>query len=290
MKKYIVAILVLLTLFLSACGKTQQDEDNNEKPITSSCRDNPLSDSCYRPSGDLSHESTIREEELVFENFENERINQKPRNWLIYSNPEYQAGSVSATVVSQDDNKFVKLYSDGSAKPPYPQGAASPTLIFTTKFNLDESQKGLMKIDVMMPEEENNIMSFGVSAGAVNVISFTVDKDYKLSAKVGGPFFYFSGNNDAGDTYNFDITLNPNLWYRFEVSWDIALNRVKGYMVSDEGKTLLVDKPFHISNRFNAKQDGIILGPNVVKITMPYSRLNVGYGFIDNVSVERLED
>lgn len=291
MKKYIILLLVIGLFGLVGCQNNTKDQNGDVVIETESpCKDNPFGEGCYTPSKDLDHISTDIEEFLVEDNFEGERINQKPRKWLIYSNPEYKAGAVDAKVLEEDGNKFVRLYSDGTAKPPYPQGAAQPTLIFTTKFNLDLTKKGRLEIDVMVPEEENNQVSFGLSAGAVNVINFTINKDYKLSSKVGGPYFYFSGNADAGDTHGTDIVLSPNKWYKFEFNWDIKLDKVQSFIYIDGVKQLVVESAFHVSNHFNAKLNNDILGPNVVSITMPYSRLNVGYAFIDNVKVSRMED
>lgn len=292
MKKYILLLLLVFGLFGIVGCQNNSEEPNGDKIIEteSPCKDNPFGEGCYNPSKDLDHISTEIEEFLVEDDFEGERTDQKPRKWLIYSNPEYKAGAVDAKVLEEDGNKFVRLYSDGSAKPPYPQGAAQPTLIFTTKFNLDLTKKGQLEIDVMVPEEENNQVSFGLSAGAVNVINFTISKDYKLSSKVGGPYFYFSGNADAGQTHPTDIVITPGKWYKFLFTWDIEQDKVQSFIYLDDQKELVVDSAFHVSNHFNAKLDNEILGPNVISVTMPYSRLNVGYAFIDNVKVSRMED
>ena len=114
-----------------------------------------------------------------------------------------------------DEGKYVKMYSDGKWAPMYPQNAPTPTFIFTTKFNLDKERKGVAYGSVLLPSEEllpegetYNSVTIGVATGAVNTISVTIGNDLKISVKVGGPFYYHSGNNDSGE--NSRRTKPPN--------------------------------------------------------------------------------
>lgn len=272
--------LIILLLFLMGC--------NNEKEKSSPCKDNPLSEECYVPTGDLNHISPIRDEYLVSETFEEERVGQTPRNFLLYENSEYRPGMAVAKVEEVSGNKYVSLFSNGKGRPPYPQNAPTSTLIFTTKFNLDQTKKGALKIDMMVPSENNNVVHFGLSAGAVNTMSFIIDKEYNLRLKVGGPFYYYSGNNDGGDETNLNMKITPDVWHTFEIHFDVNENSLKAYM-HKPNLTLLHETTFHVSNRFNAKQDGEILVPNNVKITMPAGNFE-GFAYTDNISVFRLED
>jgi hypothetical protein len=292
-----ILLVFILSLLLVGCTQatTETTPPTTFSPTTSlisttaglsPCRDTPLADGCYVPSGDLNHLSPIPNEYVVSEDFETDRVGQIPRNWLLYTNPEYKPNGVYARVVEEEDNKYVMMYSDGREKPPYPQQAATPTFIFTTKFNLDLSRKGVAYADLMVPDEEANALSFGVSTGAVNVISVTINTDYSLFTKVGGPFFYYSANADSGDYYTSGITVTPNTWVRIKLTWDADLDRVQAFLIEGETETMLVEQPFHRSNRFNARPGGAILVPNVVKITMPYAVS--GYGFVDNVIVEEV--
>lgn len=270
-----------MLVFLVGCAKTPTQKE-------SACKDNPLSDTCYTPSKDLNHISPIADEFLVDDTFEAEREGQMPRNFLLYENSEYKPGYVHAKVIKAEDNQYVELFSNGRGRPPYPQNAPTSTLIFTTKFNLDQTGKGILKLDMMVPSTENNEVHFGLSAGAVNVMSFVIKKDYSLHLKKGGPFFYYSGNNDGGEVINLNKTITPDQFITFEIHFNVKENNLKAF-IHEATITLLHESTFHRSNRFNAKEDGAILGPNNVKITMPAGILE-GFAYVDNVFVGRMED
>ena len=296
--------LLLGILTLSACSMSlavvEEDLDlvihNNvqQRPFIEStgevdyfCKFSPLAPECYTPSDDLDFISPIPDEYTIEETFEYEMLNQMPSNWLLYSNAEYNAGGVSARVVQMDGFRAVRMYSDGLKKPPYPQAADTPTFIFTTKFNLDIDRKGIAYGSLMIPTEDGNSVTMGVSTGAVNTISVTIGRDMKLSVKVGGPFFYYSGSNDAGTIYETTYTLEKDTWYDFKFSWDAELNLIQAFIVIDEVETLLHEGEFHVSNRFNADPAGEILVPNVFKVTMPSGRNISGYSYLRNIIVER---
>lgn len=276
-------IVLLMLIFLVGCTKT-----GGTKETESPCKDNPLSADCFIPSKNLDHISPTPDEYLVDDNFEAERPGQMPRNFLLYENSEYRPGMVHAKVIKAEDNQYVELYSNGKGRPPYPQNAPTSTLIFTTKFNLDKTGKGALKIDMMVPSENNNEVHFGLSAGAVNVMNFIIKKDYSLHLKKGGPFFYYSGNNDGGEVVDLNKTITPDTWITFEIHFDVHENNLKAFIHADT-VTLLHESTFHRSNRFNAKEDGEIFAPNNVKITMP-AGIFEGFAYVDNVIVKRLED
>lgn len=285
-KRYILVLLILLTL-LVGCTSEPIDETNDNGIIISECRDTPLAAGCYIPSDDLNHISTDPVEYLITEDFDTERVGQAPRNWLLYKNQEYKADGVRAIIAEADGgNRYVRMYSDGLRAPAYPQSAPTPTFIFTTKFNLDIDRKGVAYGSVMIPSEvTSNAVTLGVSTGAVNAISVVIGADRKVSVKVGGPFFYYSGSGDGGSEYATAFTLSKDIWYSFRFEWDAALNEVKAFIIIDEVETMLYSGEFHISNRVNAESSGAILVPNVFKVTMP--RYSSGWAYLDNVIVER---
>jgi hypothetical protein len=298
MKKKSLAVLILLILWGCQARTTETTEPltttipptllsttSTMTDIESPCKDTPLAEGCFVPSSDLNHLSPVHEEFTITETFDDERVNQQPKNWLLYSNSEYLAGGVYARVEYVEDNGFVRLFSDGAKKPPYPQGAATPTFIFTSKFNLDQTKAGSMAVSLMVPDTNNNSVSAGVSTGAVNTISVTIDNDYSVFVKVGGPYYYYSGTGDGGTYYPTDIVVQPNTWIRFKFTWDAADNLVQAYFVDGVGETLLVAVPFHVSNRFNATAEGAILVPNLVRVTMPYGQSGIAY--LDECIVER---
>lgn len=304
MRKYLSILLLFGIILLSACSMNRKEDEETviSDPIVNMplvedtdlidyfCKFTPLSPECYTPSDDLNFISPIEPEYTIDETFEFEMLNQMPSNWLLYSNSEYKAGGVSARVVQMDGFRAVHMYSDGLQKPPYPQAAATPTFIFTTKFNLDMDRKGVAVGSLMVPSADGNSVTMGVSTGAVNTISVTIDRDMNLSVKTGGPFFYYSGNNDAGDTISTGRTLSRDTWYQFMFTWDAELNVIQAFIYDTTlGYVLLHEGPFHISNRYNAEVNGAILVPNVFRVTMPSGRNISGYSYLANVSVSRKE-
>ena len=304
MKRKLNVLLLFGLIILSACSmgvnnvleESMITDPTHQVPLAEEvdlvdyfCKFTPLSPECYTPSDDLNFISPIEPEYTIDETFEFEMINQMPSNWLLYSNPEYKAGGVSARVVQMDGFRAVHMYSDGLQKPPYPQAAATPTFIFTTKFNLDIDRKGVAIGSLMVPSTEGNSVTMGVSTGAVNTISVTIDRDMNLSVKTGGPFFYYSGNNDAGDTIPTGLVLQRDQWYTFVLVWDAEINQVQAYLVDldNEELVLLHEGPFHISNRYNAEASGAILVPNVFRVTMPSGRNLSGYSYLAFVKVDR---
>ncbi|MDD3113190.1 MAG: hypothetical protein WCR28_03715 [Candidatus Izemoplasmatales bacterium] len=296
--KKILLILLFTVIVLGGCAeKTTTDNQSTTTPITSlnsttaieesPCKDTPLADGCYIPMDDINFEEFVREEYTINETFETDMIGQIPRNWLLYMNAEYKPQGVMATVVEEEDNRFVEMYSDGRQRPMYPQNAPTPTFIFSTKFNLDIQRKGVCYLDLMVPEENKNAVSAGISTGAVNTISITINNDYSVFVKVGGPFYYYSSNSDGGVYYETSVSVAPGVWSSFKLTWDADLNLVNAYVIEGDSETLLVSVPFHVSNRFNAKSNGTILVPNVVKVTMPYGQS--GYAYIDNVVIEEAD-
>lgn len=286
MKKWMIMMLLFMVIVLSGC----QEEATNviETPEDYFCKDQPLSEACYTPSDDLDFISTVPVEYVITETFDTERVNQSPRNWLLYRNEEYAIDGVKAMIAEDnEDNRYVKMFSDGLKAPMYPQSAPTPTFIFTTKFNLDIDRKGIMEGSLLIPSDvPGNPVSFGVSTGAVNTISVVIGSDLKLSVKVGGPYFYYSGTGDGGDTIATSHTLVKDSWYRFRFEWDASLNSVKAYLYVADTPQLLYSGGFHISNRVNALMSGMILVPNVVRVTMPRNYTD-GWAYLDNVMVER---
>ncbi len=286
MKKKLLFLLCFILLVFSGC--TPEATEEKKSP----CQDDPLGESCYVPDDELNFISPIPEEFVINEDFENEALNQLPSNWLLFKHEEYSVNGVRAFVDEEDGNRYVRMYSDGKQAPLYPQQAPNSTFIFTTKFNLDQSRKGIAYGSIMIPSEEklpegekSNGLTLGLSTGAVNTISIIVSQDLKLSVKVGGPFFYHSGNGDSGNTQQTTIALEKDQWYRFRFEWDASLNELKAFLVTTEGDEVLYDGNFHISNRYNASETEEILVPNVFKVTM--ARNYSGWAFLDDVKVER---
>jgi len=284
MKKSILGVIISLLIVLSGCvQKTPPIEE--EKDFR--CKDTPLVEGCYVPSDDLNFISPIADEYTISETFETDRVNQMPRNWLLYRNEEYKADGVKATVLESSGNRFVELFSDGLKAPMYPQSAPNPTFIFSTKFNLDLDRKGVAYASVMLPSNKpTDSISFGVSTGAVNTIQAVIGSDLKVQIKVGGPFFYYSGTSDGGDTHSTNVTILKDTWYTFKFEWDASTNVVSAHIKQGEQFMSLYSGAFHISNRVNALPSGQILVPNVFKVTMPRNYTNT-YAFLDNVIVER---
>jgi hypothetical protein len=286
MKKISILLILILVMAFSGC---------EEDPEVSKCLDDPLGEGCYVPPEDLQFQSPIKPEYVIDENFEGEPLNQMPSNWLLYKNEEYLPNGVQAFVVQEGGNNYVKMFSDGKQKPMYPQGASTPTFIFTTKFNLDQARKGIAYGSVLIPGPEklpengqHNGVTIGLATGAVNTASVTIGKDLKIYVKIGGPFFYHSGNNDSGDIHVTNITVEKNQWYRFRFEWDAALNKIKIDLLNGENTVNIYDGAFHISSRYNALANGKIQVPNVFKVTMDYN--SSGWAFLDNVKVERKVD
>jgi hypothetical protein len=288
MKKYTISLLFILIFIVSAC---------TEIPITSDptiiedyiCKDNPLGEGCYIPAEDLNHISPIPQEYLISETFDSENVGSMPRNWLLYRNEEYAINGVR-TIIGEEDggNRFVRMYSDGRNTPPYPQSTniTKPSFIFTTKFNLDIDRKGVAYASIMIPEEETSSgVNVGVATGAVNVIGVQIGSNMAVTIRVGGPFFYYSGNGDGGDIYNTSLTLTKGIWYRFKFIWDANENMVAAYHLDGENEILLHTDEFHISNRVNAIASGEIMVPNVVRVTMMQNL--PGWAYLDDVIVER---
>ena len=153
----------------------------------------------------------------------------------------------------------------------YLQNAPTPTFIFTTKFNLDKERKGVAYGSVLLPSEEllpegetYNSVTIGVATGAVNTISVTIGNDLKISVKVGGPFYYHSGNNDSGEKFATDKTAELDTWYRFKFVWD-AEGSYTAYLIQDGEELLLHSGKFHVSNRYNTCQTGEIWFPTSSK-------------------------
>lgn len=283
MKKSLLMMVFIFMMILSACS-----EKTPELTIEDyACKDTPLKEGCYTPSNDLDFISPVAEEYLISETFETDRVNQMPRNWLLYRNEEYKADGVKATILELNENRYVELFSDGLKAPMYPQSAPNPTFIFSTKFNLDIDKKGVAYVSVMLPSNKpTDAISFGVSTGAVNTISAVIGTDLKVKVKVGGPFFYYSGTADGGDEFSTAYTLNKDTWYTFKFEWDASLNLVSAKIKQGENFVLLYSGQFHISNRVNALATGAILVPNVFKVTMPRNYMN-SYAYLDDVIVER---
>jgi hypothetical protein len=302
MKKLILLTMFLWMILLLGCqNTTTTPTTSTTSTLTSTisstttltttwespCKDTPLAEGCYVPSYLQTQIPDDIEEFTLNETFEADFVNQMPPNWLLYSNEEYEPGGVSARVVESGDNRYVRMISDGLQRPMYPQGAPTPTFIFTAKYNLDLDRKGVVTLDLYVPSSNGNAVTAGVSTGAVNTIAVILNNEMALSVKVGGPFYYYSQNNDAGVTLATGITLSRDQWYRFRFEWDASQNRVAAYLVTNEGETLLHAGTFHISNRFNAQPQGEILVPNVVRVTMPYGQ--AGEAWLDNVIVSRKE-
>lgn len=294
MKKIMIFQIVTVLMVLVGCSTETSTTGTNLTQTTtttievleeSPCKDTPLASSCFVPSDDLDFISNIPDEYLLTENFNSEVLNQQPMNWLLFTNSEYSRNGVFAKVLESGSNRYVQMFSDGKQRPLYPQSAPTPTFIFTTKFNLDQTRAGVAYADVMIPSEDGNSVSVGVSTGAVNTISIIIDTDLSLLVKVGGPFFYYSQNGDGGDYYSTGITLDEDKWYSFRFDWDAELDYLAATLITETEDILLFSGNFHISNRFNILPDGEILVPNVVKVTMPYGRS--GYAYLDNVIVER---
>ncbi|MDY0209932.1 MAG: hypothetical protein RBQ91_00810 [Acholeplasma sp.] len=284
--KKIMSITLVLLLVLVGCENQTLEQ---QTPIFESvCKDNPIKESCYTPSYDLEFVDTDKEEYLIEETFETEFLNQMPSNWLIYKNEEYSSKSVWAKVIEKDDNKILQMYSDGINAPMYPQGVAKPsTFVLSSKFNLDKSRKGEITGKIMIPEVEGNEVSFGVSTGAVNTASIIINQQMRLLVKIGGPFFYHSGNNDSGDTIDTGLTLNKGVFHQFTITWDAMLNQIT--VIYNNQSLKLYEGSFHISSRYNASETGDIYVPNVVRVTMPKGFDYHGFAFLDDVIVSHKE-
>ncbi len=294
MKKIMIFQLVFVLIFLVGCSidtnittTTLSQETTTTQVLIeeSPCKDTPLASGCFIPSDDLDFISSIPDEYLLNESFDTEVLNQQPMNWLLYTNSEYSRNGVFAKVLELEDNRYVQMYSDGLQKPLYPQSAPTPTFIFSSKFNLDQTRAGVAYADVFIPSVDGNSVTVGVSTGAVNTISVIIDTDMSLLVKVGGPFYYYSQNGDGGDYYSTGITLEEDTWYRFRFDWDAETDYLAATLITDTEDVLLFSGNFHISSRFNILPDGDILVPNVVKVTMPYGLS--GFAYLDNVIVER---
>ncbi|MDO9628599.1 MAG: hypothetical protein Q7I99_01755 [Acholeplasmataceae bacterium] len=286
MKKIVSVLVLMLTLIISACsevGSPSTPVNLEDYP----CKDTPLAEGCFIPSSDLDHISANPEEYLINEVFDTERVGSNPRNWLLYRNQEYAVDGVRTVIAEETGgNRYVRMYSDGLRAPMYPQSAPTPTFIFTTKFNLDIDRKGVAFANIMIPNDvSSNEVTLGVATGAVNTIGVTIGQDLKVSVKLGGPFFYYSGSGDGGDTIATSLTITKGNWYTFKFEWDASTNLVAAYLVDDQNQTLLHSGSFHISNRVNALANGDILVPNVFKVTMP--RYSAGWAYLDRVIVER---
>ncbi|PKK87555.1 MAG: hypothetical protein CVV63_00630 [Tenericutes bacterium HGW-Tenericutes-8] len=284
MKKTIVLLLMLL-VFVSGCEQTEPVEQ--ETVTESLCKNTPLAPNCYDPNFDLDFVETENQEYLINETFENEFNNQTPSNWLLYKNEEYSAQSAVAKVIALDDNKYVSMYSDGKNAPMYPQGVAKPaSFILSTKFNLDTARKGVMTGKIMVPSVNGNEVSFGIYTGAVNTASIILDKQMKLYVKIGGPFFYHSGTADSGTLVDTGLTLSLDTFHRFTFEWDATTNEI---IVIYHGETdqILYQGTFHVSSRYNATENGEIIVPNVIKVTMPKALNMAGYACLDDVIVTR---
>ncbi|MCR3905546.1 MAG: hypothetical protein NUK62_00760 [Tenericutes bacterium] len=286
MKKRLILILLVFVFIVSGCASSgvPTNETQLEDYI---CKDNPLGEGCYVSSGDLNHISPIKTEYTIEETFDTERVGQTPRNWLLYMNEEYDLGGVQTIIAEEESgNRYVQMYSDGKRSPTFPQNAPLPTFIFTSKFNLDVDRAGVAYASVMIPSDKDaNTVFVGVATGAVSTIAVIINTNLSVNIKVGGPFFYYSGSGDGGDTHTTNITIQKNLWYDFRFEWDASLNEVKAFLIQDDVETELYSGPFHVSNRVNALANGDILVPNVFRVTMP--RYSDGWAYLDNVIVER---
>ncbi len=284
MKKSILGVMITLLIVLSGCVQKTPEPEAEKDYI---CKDTPLAEGCYVPSDDLDFISPVADEYTISETFETDRVNQMPRNWLLYRNEEYKTDGVKATIVENGDNRYVELFSDGLKAPMYPQSAPNPTFIFSTKFNLDQDRKGVAYASILLPSDKpTDSISFGVSTGAVNTIQAIIGSDLKVQIKVGGPFFYYSGTADGGDIHLTNITIQKDTWYTFKFEWDASTNVVSASIQQGDQFTALYSGAFHISNRVNALVDGAILVPNVFRVTMPRNYTNT-YAYIDDVIVER---
>ena len=284
MKKSILGVMITLLIVLSGCVQKTPEPEAEKDYI---CKDTPLAEGCYVPSDDLDFISPVADEYTISETFETDRVNQMPRNWLLYRNEEYKTDGVKATIVENGDNRYVELFSDGLKAPMYPQSAPNPTFIFSTKFNLDQDRKGVAYASILLPSDKpTDSISFGVSTGAVNTIQAIIGSDLKVQIKVGGPFFYYSGTADGGDIHSTNITIQKDTWYTFKFEWDASTNVVSVSIQQGDQFTALYSGTFHISNRVNALADGAILVPNVFRVTMPRNYTNT-YAYIDDVIVER---
>lgn len=287
MKKIVISfILVSMTLTLGACDKTKEEPIVDEEK-QSVCMEQPLSSGCFDPNFDLDFISPTKEEFLISETFETEFLNQQPYNWLLYRNQEYQADSVSARVVEMDGNKVVKVFSDGKYSPAFPQGVSKPeSLILSTKFNLDQTRSGVATGKIMVPSNEGNEVSFGIYTGAVNVASILIDRQMKLTVKIGGPFFYHSGSGDSGIYIDTNLTLTRDEFHQFSFHWDGNTNLLK-VVLNQTTDVILYEGEFHISARTNAVATEFLQVPNVFKVTMPKALNMQGYAYIDDVIVTR---
>lgn len=284
MKKKFIVLMVLMLTLLFGCADNLDPEDIVIEDYV--CKDTPLAEGCYIPSDDLNHISPTPLEYTIEEDFESDRIGQMPRNWLLYKNEEYKINGVSAIVAEADGNRFVKMYSDGLKAPAYPQSAPTPTFIFTSKFNLDIDRKGVAYGSIMIPSSvTSNVVSLGIATGAVNTISIVIEANLKVSVKVGGPYFYYSGSGDGGDVYATSYTLLRDQWYQFKFEWDASTNVIKAIIILNDIEIELFSGPFHISSRYNAEATGAISVPNVFKVTMP--RYMSGWAYLDDVLIER---
>lgn len=294
MRKFILLFLAVLVILTGCASSTTTTENLTTLyvPTTeaeSPCKDTPLAEGCYVPSYLQTLVPEAPAEYTVEETFEAEFVDQMPGNWLLYSNEEYDPRGVWAKVaLDGEGNRYVNMYSDGLEKPMYPQNAPTPTFIFTTKFNLDVERKGIATVRLMVPSVSPNSVSAGVSTGAVNVLSVTLSSTMALSVKVGGPFYYYSQNADAGTVIATGITLQHDVWYTFEFTWDAAENRITAAWIEGETVHSLYAGAFPISSRYNATADGMIFVPNVVRVTMPYQ--SSGYACLDDVIVARKGD
>ncbi|MDG0889626.1 hypothetical protein [Paracholeplasma manati] len=284
MKKSILGVMITLLIVLSGCVQKTPEPEAEKDYI---CKDTPLAEGCYVPSDDLDFISPVADEYTISETFETDRVNQMPRNWLLYRNEEYKTDGVKATIVENGDNRYVELFSDGLKAPMYPQSAPNPTFIFSTKFNLDQDRKGVAYASILLPSDKpTDSISFGVSTGAVNTIQAIIGSDLKVQIKVGGPFFYYSGTADGGDIHSTNITIQKDTWYTFKFEWDASTNVVSAFIQQGDQFTALYSGAFHLSNRVNALADGAILVPNVFRVTMPRNYTNT-YAYIDDVIIER---
>lgn len=298
-KSLLMLILLMFSLVLFACSG--EEEPTEQQSIGF---DDPFSPDIYIPTSDLEHISPVPDEYTIQEDFDAETLNQTPRNWYLYTNNEYgisesyYEGSslayyvpqeVLARTVGDETNQYVEMYSAGVHAPMYPQGAPTPTFIFTAMFNLDQDRAGVAYGSLMVSSDKhNNKVTLGVSSGSVTTISVTIEENLDLTVKVGGPFFYYSGTADAGDTYDTDYTLSKDTWYSFKFEWQAATDFLAAYLLVDDTYVLLWQGNFHISSRVNALETGTIMVPNVVRVTMP--RYQEGWAYLDDINVERWGD
>ena len=283
MKKILCLCLFLFVIFISGCKESPIDEET-ETP--SPCRDNPLSSECFALRDLDLIERTPEDEYEIDEDFESDYLDCSPLSWLLFRNDMYEITSVAAVVKKDNnDNQYVSLFSDGKKGPLY--HPMDRSLLFTRPFNLDYSKGGYAQADVFIPNENNNDFYFEVTAGAVSVIGIRVNRNGNVSVVTGGQFHFYEVYPPV---YTTNVTLTKNEWHQLKVSWNVETGLIGAYLVNDEDIITLYSGSYHRSTRYSAKVDGEPIPPNNVRFSTPKLITSVGYFYIDNVIVRRVEN